>query len=81
MAEGTGGRAERHALPHDEAGEIRAWRVEKVRRWPRRARIFAIRIVAVCIFAVVALVVLEQLISLTSMSTQGVSHSSAPHQK
>jgi hypothetical protein len=81
MAEETGGQAESRTLPRDEAAEIRAWRVEKVRRWPRRAWTLAIRLVAVCIFAVLMLVVLGQVISLTSTSTQGVSRSSAPHQR
>ncbi|HTY66323.1 MAG TPA: hypothetical protein VMH36_06715 [Alphaproteobacteria bacterium] len=77
----TGGRSENRATPRDEAAEIRAWRAEKVRRWPRRAWIFALRIVAVCICAVVALVVLEQAISFTTTSVHGVSRDSAPHQK
>ncbi len=81
MAEETGGKADTRASPRAEAAEIRAWRAEKVRRWPRRARILAIRVVAVCICALLALVVLEQVISFTTTSTQGLSRSSAPHQQ
>jgi energy-coupling factor transporter transmembrane protein EcfT len=80
MAGDTGARADGRASPRAEAAEIRAWRLEKVRRWPRRARILAMRIVAVCVCALLALVVLEQVISFTTTSTQGVSRSPAPHQ-
>ncbi len=80
-ADETGGRSESRATPRDEAAEIRAWRAEKVRRWPRLAWTFAIRILAVCICAAVALVVLEQAISFTTTSVHGVSRDSAPHQK
>ena len=81
MAEDTGGRAAGSVSPRAEAAEIRAWRLEKVRRWPRRVRVLAVRIVAVCVCALLALVVLEQVISFTTTSTQGVSRSSIPHQK
>jgi hypothetical protein len=80
-AEETGGRSEARAIPRDEAAEIRAWRVEKVRRWPGRALVFALRLVAVCICAALALVVLGEAISFTTTSIHGVSRDSAPRQK
>ncbi len=81
MAEETRGRADSRASPRAEAAEIQAWQAEKARRWPRRARILAVRVVAACICALVAFVVLEQVISLTATSTQGVARSSASHQQ
>lgn len=77
----TGRRADDRAAPRAEAAEIWAWRVEKVRRWPRRVRILAVRLVVVCICAVLALVVLEQVISVATTSMQGASRSNAAHQK
>jgi len=81
MAEETTARVESETSARAETAEIRAWRVDKVRGWPRRARTLAVRIVALCIFAALALVVLGQAISLTTSATRGVSGASAPHQK
>lgn len=64
-----------------EAAEVRAWRIEKVRRWPRLIRVFGLRILVVCVAVVAVLFVLGQVLPLTTPTmTKGVARSSAPHQ-
>ena len=77
--EGTSTEAPNPANRLNEAAEIRAWRMEKVRRWPRRARVLAVRIFVVGICAVLLLVVLGQVVTFTT--TQIVTRSSVPHLK
>ena len=69
-----------HSPRRTEAAEVRAWRFEKVRRWPRRVRTFGLRIFVICLSAVVVFYVLGQVLPLTTTATKGVARSSVPHQ-
>lgn len=63
-----------------EAAEIRAWRVDKIRRLPRRARIWALRLV---VLGVGGLVLLGILSTVVTFATTTIVHSAAhaPRQK
>lgn len=64
-----------------EAEEVRAWRIEKVRRLPRRARQWTWRVLAFGAGAVLLLAVLGQAVTLVPKSVGGATHASAPRQK
>jgi hypothetical protein len=64
-----------------ETAEISAWRADKKRQWPRRARLWAVRIVALAVGAVVTLGVLG---AITTFTTNTLVHSMSagtPRQK
>lgn len=64
-----------------EAAEIRAWRADRVRRLPRRARILAWRVLAVCICALLVLGALGQVVPLLTTTVAGNLQSGVPRQK
>lgn len=64
-----------------EAAEIRAWRADRVRRLPRRARILAWRLVAVCVCALLVLGALGEVVPLLTTTVAGGLQSDVPHQK
>ncbi len=64
-----------------EAAEIRAWRKDRVRRLPRRATVWTLRIVALCVGVLLLFVVLAPVLTVTSDTVSHTSRADGPHQK
>lgn len=67
--------------PAAEAAEIRAWRADKVRRLPRRARIWTWRLVAFCVGTVVLLFVVGEVLTFATSSIKNATHATVPRQR
>lgn len=64
-----------------EAAEISAWRADKARRLPRRARIWALRLAVLCVGSIVVLGVLGEVVTFVTTTIVHSIWAAAPRQK
>lgn len=64
-----------------EAAEVRAWRVDKARRLPRRARLWAVRMVMLCVGGLVLLGILGGVVTFATGTLVHSMTANAPRQK